>query len=214
MGEFYHLKKSALRLSIACQRGFEPIKGIGEADSGQWVVKIPRADSSQQWKTAFHSGMSTSLKRGYEASMRNLKSAITYEIWRKKTAYHTERAGDKWLHWHQPSTNSPSYQRQSKYQLSWQERALWWKLLVHLLRSLLSFLYIYIRLFWSRTVGSPPSTVCINQGQLQTETFFKFCWDIAYSLYIINDLSDYHNWEEFVLAPTWNIHYTLSWLHL
>ena len=106
MGEFYHLKKSGLGLhapSIACQRGFEPIKGIGEADFGQWVVKIPRADSSQQWKTAFHSGMSTSLKRGYEASMRNLKSAITYEIW-KKTAYHTERAGDKWLHWHQPST--------------------------------------------------------------------------------------------------------------
>ena len=92
MGEFYHLKKSGLGLhapSIACQRGFEPIKGIGEADFGQWVVKIPRADSSQQWKTAFHSGMSTSLKRGYEAFTRNLKSAITYEIW--KTTSHIAR---------------------------------------------------------------------------------------------------------------------------
>ena len=139
MGEFYHLKKSGLGLhapSIACQRGFEPIKGIGEADCGQWVVKIPRADSSQQWKTAFHSGMSTSLKRGYEASMRNLKSAITYEIWKKCISYRACRRQVTTL---TSAFNSPSYQRQSKYQLSWQERALWWKLLVHLFRPLAFF---------------------------------------------------------------------------
>ena len=142
------------------------------------------------------------------------KSEKCHHIWNLKKNYISYRACRRQVTTLTSAFNSPSYQRQSKYQLSWQERALWWKLLVHLLRSLLSFLYIYIRLFWSREVGSPPSTVFINQGQLQTETFFKFCWDIPYSLYIINDLSDYHNWEEFVLAPTWNIHYTLSWLHL
>ena len=97
MGEFYHLKSTGVGLHallIACQRGFEPIKGIGEADFGQWVVKIPRADSSQQWKTAFHSGMSTSLKRGYEASTGNLKSAITYEILKNDITHSVQEPSD------------------------------------------------------------------------------------------------------------------------
>ena len=135
------------------------------------------------------------------------KSEKCHHIWNlKKTAYHTERAGDKWLHWHQPSTALVISASQN---INWVDKRGRYGGNFLFICFLPCFLFHTSKLtVLIKRGGSRGSTVFINQDQFQTETFLKFCWDILYFLYIINDLGDHHNGEEFVLAPKWNLHYT------
>ena len=139
------------------------------------------------------------------------KSEKCHHIWNLKNYITHSAHRDKWLHWHQPSTVPDISASQN---INWVDKR--WRYGGNFL--FICFVPCFLFLTSKSTVlikrgGSRGSTVFINQDQFQTETFLKFFTDIPYFHYIINDLSDHHNGEEFVLAPTWNQHCTPSWLH-